>query len=917
MCARTEARRLQSARRMRVKTLLALLAALAASKGAGAAPSNKSCLVCHTQQFFDADAFSKSVHAKLDCADCHRGYDFSMHRAKPPEWSQKDKELIDRIGTRSTAPAAFAACAKCHESQRDDLLGSVHNNPKGPLCNDCHGSPHAISKIASANLRKAGFAGRCLACHEKEKGEEYRDSVHGRLVMLGSDRAPSCFNCHGSHEIQAVSSPDSAVNEKNKVATCAECHKGATANFAATFTHVAPSRVTRPIPGFTVIFFSWLTSLVLTGLVLHVGLDFGAETRQRRRRKKQGLPPVAPEVRTVKRFDIHQLIQHWVMITACIILVATGWPLRGAHIGASRPLLGVFGGVAGGALWHRIGAVLMTISALYHLIYLTVLAVKKQDFLSMLPGPKDLRDLWGNVRYFFGMTEERPKFSRFMYAEKFDYWAVFWGIFIMFGSGLVRWFPVWFAKWMPASIIEACQIAHGDEATLAALALFVWHLYNVHLRPSVFPMSWVWIDGKMDVHTLKEEHGAEYEDLQRKGKLPGTASSHGRCSQPRAAWRPPRSFPARRSPRPCAPPHACRSAKIWSASPATRTSPSRRARRSPTTARRTRPLAIATSATRARITKAARSTRRSASPATLRIRRRWRSTPRWSGRASKERHAVMAALAVGALAPPRMRAVARHTVAVRRLAVQPCLGDVLVAGLAADALGLRRGVRLVAGGAGEAHRRVVGKARRVDALVAVAAQAVAPAGPQRGLDGEEVVAREAVELLHAGRVDDVVAVAGLAALAGRLEAVHAGAVALDAGDLLLDGVDAVAARGADVDPVLVVGQVAGGAGAERDGRVRAGLLAAKEGAEHREPFVGAGVMALLAGDAAVLAAGPEREFGAGLVAGGAEARIFADVRAHPHEPEDAEGYDDGRKNCEGCAHPGRNFVQPPCRWASA
>src|ERR1041384_5082240 len=507
---------------MRARIFIATIAAMAAFSGAIAAPSNKSCLVCHNQQFFDADAFAKSVHSKLDCADCHKGYDFSMHRARPPEWTKPETDLIEKIGARSSAPAAFVACGKCHEVQRDDLAASIHGaKAAGPICKDCHGSPHAISKVSSANERRKTFAAKCLASHEKGKGEEYRDSVHGRLVMLGSDRAPSCFNCHGTHDVHEISSPDSTVNAANKAATCAECHKGASANFAATFTHVPATRVTRPIPGYTVIFFSWLTSLVLTGLVLHVGLDFGAEARQRWRRRRKGAPAEAVhEARTVQRFDRHQLIQHWIMIASVILLVITGWPLRGAHLSASKPLLNVFGGVASGALFHRVAGIAMGVSALYHLIYLTVLAVRKKPFLSMLPSPKDLRDLWGNVRYYFDKTAERPKFGRYMYAEKFDYWAVFWGVAIMFGTGLVRWFPVWFAKWMPASIIEACQVAHRDQATLAALALFVWHLYNVHLRPSVFPMSWVWIDGRIDLHTLKEEHAAEYEELQRKGKLP-------------------------------------------------------------------------------------------------------------------------------------------------------------------------------------------------------------------------------------------------------------------------------------------------------------------------------------------------------------------------------------------------------------
>ncbi len=515
-------------------------AVLMVATGALAAPTNKNCLVCHSAPLFDAEALSRSVHAKLNCADCHKGYDYSMHRSKAPEWSAQEAALVAKAGSKSTAPAALAACGRCHESARDDLAASIHGRwlreerpVAGPLCMDCHGPVHAIppGSAATANERKKAFAARCSTCHENPEivaraglsahpVPGFRDSVHGRLIALGSDRAPSCSNCHGYHDVASMSSAASSVTGANKTATCAECHKGASANFAATFTHVPPSRISRPVPHYTVIFFSWLTSLVLTGLVLHVSLDFGAETRHRWRRRKQPKEAAPAEPRTVVRFDRHQLIQHWLLIVSVLALVATGWPLHGAGIGASRGLVSLFGGVAGAALVHRIAGITMGVSALYHLVYLTVLAVRRQPFLSMLPSPKDLRDLWDNVSYFFDRRSERPRFARYMYAEKFDYWAVFWGVAIMFGTGLVRWFPVWFATFLPASIIEACQIAHGDEATLAALALFVWHLYNVHLRPSVFPMSWVWIDGRIDVHTLKDEHGAEYDELKAKGKLP-------------------------------------------------------------------------------------------------------------------------------------------------------------------------------------------------------------------------------------------------------------------------------------------------------------------------------------------------------------------------------------------------------------
>ena len=518
-----------------------LLAAFLSLTAAGAASaSNKSCLVCHTAPLFDAESIAKSIHAKLECADCHKGYDFSMHRAKAPEWTDAEKALIDKVRPRSNAPEAIAACARCHQSVLEDLAGSVHGKwlkearpVAGPLCMDCHGPVHAIptSKAVTVNERKKTFASRCAACHDnpemvKKAGlgghavESYRDSVHGRMLALGNDRAPVCSNCHGYHDVAAVSSPDSTVSPKNKPGTCAECHPGATPNFAATFTHVPLSKVTRPVPGYTVIFFSWLTSLVLTGLVLHVGFDFGAEIRMWLRRRRKGAVERKSAPVSVVRFDLHQRIQHWVLIASVLTLVATEWPLRGAMLAPSGGFVGLFGGVVKAGLIHRIAGIAMGVASVYHLVYLTVLALKRRPFLSMLPSPKDIQDLFGNLAYFFGARKERPQFGRYMYAEKFDYWAVFWGVAIMFGTGLVRWFPVWFARWLPASIIEAAQIAHGDEATLAALALFVWHLYNVHLRPSVFPMSWVWVDGKIDVDTLKHEHPLEYAQLEKEGKLP-------------------------------------------------------------------------------------------------------------------------------------------------------------------------------------------------------------------------------------------------------------------------------------------------------------------------------------------------------------------------------------------------------------
>ena len=515
------------------------LAVVLAATGAAAAPSNKTCLVCHTAPLFEAEAFGKSVHAGLQCADCHKGYDFSVHHAKAPKVEPKTAAQLRKLSGKSGAPDALIACGGCHESQQQDLLQSAHGRwldedrpAAGPTCTGCHGSAHAIPKSAAATAleRQTTIAARCAGCHEDAEftrrarlapHESFSDTIHGRLLRLGNPRAPVCASCHGSHDVAPMASPASMVVGGNKTKTCAECHKGATAGFAETFTHVPPNKITRKTPYYTAMFFSWMTSLVLTGLVVHLSFDASSELRLRWRRRKGNLPhePAAAKG-FVQRFDLHQLIQHWMMMFATFTLLLSGWPLRAASIHTSSSLAALMGGAKGASLVHRAAGILFAVAALYHLAYLTVCLIRRQKIHWMIPTPKDIRDVIQNVGFFLGLRKERPRFEHFMYIEKFEYLALFWGTIIIFTTGLVRWFPAWFAQWMSPRVIELCQVAHSYEAMLAALVLLVWHLYNVHLKASIFPMSWVWIDGKIDLEALKEEHRAEYDRLAAQGKLP-------------------------------------------------------------------------------------------------------------------------------------------------------------------------------------------------------------------------------------------------------------------------------------------------------------------------------------------------------------------------------------------------------------
>jgi cytochrome b subunit of formate dehydrogenase len=572
-----------------MRTLLATLSLLLAfdasafehgaapAPAAAAKPAAKSsaddCLGCHdgkSAYAVDLAAFQKSVHSAngVGCTDCHQGYAMGdetvgangrklghageLKFSNPAKKDAVDKLNAAKIGEKwlTTSGAAYLACGDCHEEVAKGLQKSIHSKwfadkdakVPGPTCASCHGSPHAVVKLAAYAPKdgkrekvpadRRAIHERCAACHGNEEFAKaaglstevvprYDDSIHGRSVRVGNEYAPVCVSCHsaregGSHAIVSKKDAASAVGEKLKKDTCGRCHAGATDNFAKLIAHKEPQEVSgHVVPHVVHMAFSWLTTLTLLFFAFHVLIDFIYELRMRLAKSHGGHGE--DDVKTVVRFDIHQRAQHWFMLAGVIILGITGWPLRGAGsaaaVGASKTFLKLFGGAEGAALWHRIGAVLIIISSIYHLAYLTFLASQKRLPISMLPMPKDAMDMKDNILFMLGVKKDRPKFERYMYLEKFDYWAVFWGIVMMVGTGFVFWFPVFFAKYAPHWLIGATQIIHGEEATLAILFLFTVHFYNVHLKPSIFPMNWAWLNGRITVSMLKHEHQAEYEKM--------------------------------------------------------------------------------------------------------------------------------------------------------------------------------------------------------------------------------------------------------------------------------------------------------------------------------------------------------------------------------------------------------------------
>ena len=227
----------------------------------------------------------------------------------------------------------------------------------------------------------------------------------------------------------------------------------------------------------------------------------------------------------IRRFTGFQRTLHVMVIVSFLGLVATGLPLRFAAAPWARGVMDLFGGPVAAGLFHRFCAIITFGYFLAHVIQITYRLVKVEGPRkllwgpdSMVPQPKDIRDLIQMFKWFFGKAPH-PEFERFSYMEKFDYWAVFWGVAIIGTSGLFLWFPTFFARMMPGWVFNIATIVHGDEALLATSFIFTIHFFNVHLRPEKFPIDTVIFTGRATAEYMQEEHGLEYERLRRDGRV--------------------------------------------------------------------------------------------------------------------------------------------------------------------------------------------------------------------------------------------------------------------------------------------------------------------------------------------------------------------------------------------------------------
>jgi cytochrome b subunit of formate dehydrogenase len=216
------------------------------------------------------------------------------------------------------------------------------------------------------------------------------------------------------------------------------------------------------------------------------------------------------------RFNVFHRFIHLVMMVTFIGLALTGLPIKYPDAFWAKGLILIWGGVKGAGFFHRWLAGITFSYFFLHLLWVLYYRIILKGNLfgsdSMIPSWKDLKDLYQHITYFLGRGDP-PRFGKFTYWEKFDYWAVFWGIAFIGGSGLLLWFPEFFSRFLPGILLNIAYTIHSDEALLAVGFIFIVHLYNAHFRAGVFPLDRSIFTGKIDAKEIMERHPLEWEYL--------------------------------------------------------------------------------------------------------------------------------------------------------------------------------------------------------------------------------------------------------------------------------------------------------------------------------------------------------------------------------------------------------------------
>jgi cytochrome b subunit of formate dehydrogenase len=465
-----------------------------------------------------AKAVSRGNNAAATCTDCHGAHD--MKKGSNPESHVAKKNIA-------------TTCGQCHGDIRESYEGSIHGKAlhagvgASATCTDCHGEHNILSpKDATSPVAARNVSAQvCTPCHGSvklttkyglatDRFQSFADSYHGLAGKGGSVEVANCASCHGVHDIKPSSDPSSRINKANLVKTCGTCHPGANENFTKGMVHVVATEGSDRILYFVSTGYILLIIVVVGGMGVHNVLDFVRKSRRKLMERRGLIPHHNVGHRLYLRMSLGERIQHATLVISFGTLVFTGFALKFpdawwvAPIRDISPLMFELRG-----LLHRIAGVVMVAASLYHLYYIFFVPRGKQLLRDLLPGPQDVHDAIAVLKYNLGISSTKPRFGRFSYIEKSEYWALVWGTIVMAATGAILWFDNTFMGLLTKLGWDIARTVHYYEAWLATLAIIVWHFYFVIFNPDIYPINLAFWKGTLTEQEMEEEHPEELERI--------------------------------------------------------------------------------------------------------------------------------------------------------------------------------------------------------------------------------------------------------------------------------------------------------------------------------------------------------------------------------------------------------------------
>jgi cytochrome b subunit of formate dehydrogenase len=456
------------------------------------------------------------VYVAATCNDCHSagGTAHKIYSPGHPESS------INHFNIPRT-------CGKCHKGIEGDFWEGIHGKlvlrgeTDAPVCTHCHGehgilshndprSPVSGSRVAEAT---------CSPCHESAVLNEkyglrsgrlasFIDSYHGLKSKAGDTHVANCASCHGVHRILPSTDPTSTIHPANLRDTCGECHPGISEAMAARAIHGVSGEGLQTTAADIVEIVYIVAIVVIIGLmVLHWLIDLVKQIRARL--------AIRPQIR---RMDLNELWQHHFLMVTFIVLVISGFSLRFSEDWISSLFFGWEGGFEWRGTVHRGSAILFIVTVIWHAVYIFASRRGRAFVRDIFPKGRDFAHFWQRILFNLGRRKESPRYGRFSYVEKAEYWALTWGSAVMVITGLLLWFDNWFIQYLPKGALDVALVIHYWEAWLATLAILVWHLYSTVFNPQVYPMNPSWLTGRMPEAMYRHEHPEHIEEAIRETK---------------------------------------------------------------------------------------------------------------------------------------------------------------------------------------------------------------------------------------------------------------------------------------------------------------------------------------------------------------------------------------------------------------